>query len=198
MVDMHVVLIDSGGLSFFSSREGFVSDSVLNYEIVLASGSVVNANAETNSDLWYALKGGSNNFGIVTRFDFRTFPQGRFWGGSLYYFGNSFPSQIEALVTELKKPDATEETHLMISVGFAAQFGPKAMCMNQLYYTREVEKPAVLEPFVSVTPQIDAMNTMRMMTLKEAASEQASDAKQTKRYYQSSVGIDARAQLTHV
>jgi hypothetical protein len=178
---MRNVMTELGGLSFFSSREGFVSDNVLNYEIVLASGEIVNANAGSNSDLWIALRGGGNNFGIVTRFDFRTFPQGRFWGGSIYYFAPSFPSQIEALVTELQKPDATEDTHLMISVGFAAQFGPQAMCMNQLYYTKEVEKPAVLEPFVSVQPQIDAMNTMRMMTLKEAASEQASDARQTKR-----------------
>jgi FAD/FMN-containing dehydrogenase len=171
------VLTLKGGLSFFSTREGFVCDNVLNYEVVLASGEIVNANVNENSDLWVALRGGSNNFGVITRFDFRIFPQSRFWGGSVYYFGDSFPGQIDALVTELQKPDATVDTHLMISVGFAAMFGPQAMCQNQVYYTREVEKPAVLEPFVSITPQVDAMNSMRMMTLKEAASEQASDAR---------------------
>lgn len=159
-----------------------MSDNVLNYEIVLASGEIVNANADENRDLWLALRGGNNNFGVVTRFDFRIFPQGPFWGGSVYYFGHSFPDQIDALVTELQKEDATEDTHLMISIGFAAQFGPQPMCQNQIYYTQEVDQsPAVLEPFVSVTPQIDQMNSMRALTLKEAASEQSMDAKQQKR-----------------
>lgn len=68
----------------------------------------------------------------------------------------------------------------MISIGFVAMFGPQTMCQNQVYYTKEVERPAVLEPFVSITPQIDVMNSMRMLTLKEAASEQATDARHQK------------------
>ncbi|KAF2472309.1 FAD-binding domain-containing protein [Lindgomyces ingoldianus] len=181
-----------GGVSFFSSREGFVCDNVLNYEVVLASGEIVNANAKENSDLWIALRGGGNNFGVITRFNLRTFPQGRFWGGSVYYFGPSFPSQVEALVSELNKPDATKESHLMISAGFSHLFGPQAMCMNQVYYTQEVEKPDVLEPFVSVSPQIDSMNSMRMMTLKEAASEQAAASQQVRcSYMNATVKADA-------
>jgi len=162
----------TGGHSFFSSREGFVCDNVVNYEVVLTSGAVVNANANDNSDLWIALRGGGNNFGVVTRFDFRTFPQGRFWGGAVYYFANSFPGQIEALVAEVRKENPDEETHLMLSLGYAAAFGQN-MCMNQTYYTKEVEKPAALEPFVAMQPQLDALNTMRMMSIKEAAEEQA-------------------------
>ncbi|KAH8586118.1 hypothetical protein B0O99DRAFT_695797 [Bisporella sp. PMI_857] len=169
-----------GGLSFFSSREGFVSDNVVNYEVVLASGAIVNANAKEHSDLWIALRGGSNNFGVVTRYDFETFKQSPFWGGSVYYFADSFPGQIEALVTEIKKKDATPETQLMISIGYTAQFG-QVVCQNQLYYTQEVENPPVLEPFTAIYPQIDALNSMRMLTLKDAASEQASDAKDQQR-----------------
>ena len=148
---------------------------------MLSSGEITIASAQQNSDLWIALRGGSNNFGVVTHYKFRTFPQGNIWGGSVYYFGHSFGGQIDALVSEIQKKDATEETHLMISIGFAAQFGLQAMCQNQVYYTQEVEKPAVLEPFVRVTPQIEALNSMRMMSVKDAASEQASDAKHQKR-----------------
>ena len=50
-----------GGLSYFSARFGFVCDNVVNYEIVLASGEIVNANATSNPDLWVSLRGGSNN-----------------------------------------------------------------------------------------------------------------------------------------
>jgi hypothetical protein len=91
----------------------------------------VNANAHENSDLWIALRGGGNNLGVVTRFDFRTFKQGPVYGGSIYYFGNSFPGQLKALVNELQKPDASTETHLMVSAGFAAMFGPQQTCLNR-------------------------------------------------------------------
>ncbi|ESZ92551.1 hypothetical protein SBOR_7077 [Sclerotinia borealis F-4128] len=169
-----------GGLSFFSSREGFVSDNVVNYEVVLASGEIVNANASENFDLWIALRGGSNNFGIVTRFDMKTFQQGPFWGGSVYYFPASFPGQIEALVNEIKKPNASVETQL-ISIGYAAAFGMIA-CQNQIYYTKEAtETPPVLEPFAAIQPQIDALNSLRILNLTSAASEQAADGQTSQR-----------------
>ncbi|KAK8058961.1 hypothetical protein PG994_009409 [Apiospora phragmitis] len=65
-----------GGNNFYSGRVGFACDNVVNYEIVLANGELTNANANENADLWKALKGGSSNFGIVTRFDMRAFAAG--------------------------------------------------------------------------------------------------------------------------
>ena len=53
-------------------------------QIVLASGEIVNANSTSHTNLTHALRGGSNNFGIVTAFDIRLFPQGKFWGGLVY------------------------------------------------------------------------------------------------------------------
>ncbi|KAL9110086.1 MAG: hypothetical protein Q9227_005279 [Pyrenula ochraceoflavens] len=54
------------------------------YEVILASGSLITASASTSSDLWRALKGGGNNFGIVTRFKVRSFPSTAIWSGFLY------------------------------------------------------------------------------------------------------------------
>ena len=73
-----------GGLSFFSPRFGFVCSNILSYEVVLASGDIVTASSSENPDLWRALKGGSNNFGIVTRFTARCFPSSKIWSGFLY------------------------------------------------------------------------------------------------------------------
>ncbi|KAI1764862.1 FAD-binding domain-containing protein [Hypoxylon sp. FL1150] len=145
----------SGGLSFFSTREGLVCDNVMKYEIVLASGEVVECGTGIKQNLWRALRGGGNNFGIVTKYHIRTFKQGPFWGGS----------QMVQLVRHLQASD--EETHIMISLFFAAQFG-QPMALNQLYYTLEVEKPSQL-------------NSMRMTTLKDAAAGQAAMAMDGKR-----------------
>ncbi|KAK8068739.1 FAD-binding domain-containing protein [Apiospora phragmitis] len=57
-------LATQGGLSFFSSREGFICDNVVNFEVVVASGEILNANAQEIPDLWVALRGGGNNLGM--------------------------------------------------------------------------------------------------------------------------------------
>jgi FAD/FMN-containing dehydrogenase len=53
----------TGGLSYLSDKYGLACDNVVNFEVVLADGTVVNANNDEHSDLFWALKGGSNNFG---------------------------------------------------------------------------------------------------------------------------------------
>jgi hypothetical protein len=80
-----------GGISYFSPQVGFTCDTVVNFEIALASGKLVNANATSNADLFRALKGGGNNFGVVTRFDFRTVDIGLIAAGSIVH-----PSTVAA------------------------------------------------------------------------------------------------------
>ncbi|KAF9258567.1 FAD-binding domain-containing protein [Marasmius fiardii PR-910] len=63
-----------GGISFLSFDHGFGSNSVVNFEVVLANGAIVNANNTSFPDLHWALKFGSTNFGIVTRLDMITYP----------------------------------------------------------------------------------------------------------------------------
>ncbi|KAJ8130458.1 hypothetical protein O1611_g3172 [Lasiodiplodia mahajangana] len=171
-------LATQGGLSFYSSREGFICDNVVNFEVVVASGEIINANSQENSDLWVSLRGGGNNFGIVTRFDFRTFEQGPMYGGMVFYYKPSFKGQVEAMVKELTMPDASLETHFMLSIAFAKVFGNgnDVTCLNQVYYTRPVEDPPALAPFVHMKPQIQALNSVKIQTLVQASTEQSGAA----------------------
>ncbi|KAH8807862.1 hypothetical protein F5884DRAFT_881399 [Xylogone sp. PMI_703] len=73
--------LTGGGNSYYVGRTGFGCDTVVNFEVVLSNGDIVNANKSSHSDLWKALKGGSGNFGIVTRFDVESFPSKLLWGG---------------------------------------------------------------------------------------------------------------------
>ena len=61
-----------------------VCSNIIEYQVVLASGTVVLASETSHSDLWRALKGGGNNFGIVTNFTARCFPCDKIWSGFLY------------------------------------------------------------------------------------------------------------------
>jgi FAD/FMN-containing dehydrogenase len=59
------------GSGWLERKCGLTADSLLSAEIVLADGSVVVAGPEDNPDLYWALRGGSGNFGVVTRFEYR-------------------------------------------------------------------------------------------------------------------------------
>ncbi|KAL9115846.1 MAG: hypothetical protein Q9227_000214 [Pyrenula ochraceoflavens] len=63
-----------GGNSYYAGRTGLGCDTVVNFEVVLANGSIVEANAKNNPALCKALKGGGLNFGIVTRCDLLVLP----------------------------------------------------------------------------------------------------------------------------
>lgn len=62
-----------GGISYFTAKYGFGMDNVIEYDVVIASGQVVTASATSNADLFWAMKGGGSNFGIVTKFTFATY-----------------------------------------------------------------------------------------------------------------------------
>ncbi|KAG5654830.1 hypothetical protein KAF25_010976, partial [Fusarium avenaceum] len=68
-----------GGISFFSNLHGWSCDNVLEYEVVLADGRIVTANTNSHKDLYWALRGGCSNFGIVTKFKFMVFEQEKVW-----------------------------------------------------------------------------------------------------------------------
>ena len=63
-----------GGVGWLMGRCGLVCDNTLDYEIVLASGERVRANASEHPDLFWALKGGGGNFGVVTSITYRMYP----------------------------------------------------------------------------------------------------------------------------
>jgi FAD/FMN-containing dehydrogenase len=65
-----------GGFGYLTRRFGWTSDNVLSMEVVTADGQVVRASEKENADLFWGLRGGGGNFGVVTNFEYRLYPVG--------------------------------------------------------------------------------------------------------------------------
>ncbi|PVI03626.1 FAD-binding domain-containing protein [Periconia macrospinosa] len=86
-----------GGISFLGPQYGWGANSVVNFEVVTAKGDIIQANKTSNPDLFWALKGGGSNFGIVTRFDVQTHPTGQIYGGTISYDQSNVDVMFRAL-----------------------------------------------------------------------------------------------------
>src|ERR1700712_1929762 len=87
-----------GGLSFLSTQYGWASTHVVEYEIVLANGTITKASRTQNRDLHQALQGGGSSFGVVTSFTLSTFPQDhQVWGGTRSYTAAQTPKMLAAI-----------------------------------------------------------------------------------------------------
>ncbi|KAI9780213.1 MAG: hypothetical protein M1816_003137 [Peltula sp. TS41687] len=160
-------LTTGGGLSFFAPRYGLVCDNVDNFEVVLASGEIVNANSKENSDLWFGLKGGSNNFGIVTRFDLRTFRQGKFWGGFIGYPIETRSEQFQAF--EELNAAQNYDTYSTIINSYTFVLPRGWSIANNYEYTQPETYPVATQSFTDLKPQ--TFNTMRISNLSDFTIE---------------------------
>ncbi|KAL8910197.1 MAG: hypothetical protein Q9171_004495 [Xanthocarpia ochracea] len=158
-----------GGISFFSNRYGWALDGVTNYEIVLANGQIENINQTLNPDLYFALRGGGNNFGIVTRFDLETFPQGLMWGGMTVHPPTTNVSVYKAF--EKFTTESSQDPNAALITAYAYVQGAY-LFSNNYDYSLSTPFPPIFADFTSISNTTDTtrITTISSLTLELNAS----------------------------
>lgn len=92
-----------GGYSLLTNQHGLGIDNLVEAQVVLCNGESVKASAEHNSDLFFAIRGGGNNFGIVTSFTVKTYPLGPIYRNMLTFPIDKTTKVKEAIMNHIDK-----------------------------------------------------------------------------------------------
>ena len=159
-----------GGISYLGPRAGWTCTTVSAFEVVLADGSIVEANEVQNTDLLYGLRGGSNNFGIVTRIDLKTFEQGLLWSASIYNPVSTIDEQVKIFANLTAANNYDENASFITGFGYSQVQGLKVID-NELVYMKPVENPPYYKDLLSLPSIFSKSSIVNMTTLaKQGAS----------------------------
>lgn len=167
------------GISFFSPQRGWACDGVVGMEVVLANGEKVYASAQSYPDLFKALKGGSNNFGVVVSFDLQTFPQGDFFGGTRIFQIDTLSQQLQAFNTFMQPANFDEKATAISGYIYDGAIGAQLVSV-EVEYSSPVSDPVALQPFLNISGAVQ--DTMRISTLLDFVTELAADEPLGTRY----------------
>lgn len=147
-----------GGIGYLARRYGLSIDSLLEVDMVLADGRLITANKDQNADLFWAVRGGGGNFGVVTSFLFQGHPAHTVYGGPMMWPIEQVPAVLKYWQDFiLNAPDDINGWFGLVTVPPVAPF-PESyhlakMCAVTWCYTGPLEKGAdVLQPIREALP----------------------------------------------
>jgi FAD/FMN-containing dehydrogenase len=138
-------LTQAGGIGWMVRKHGLTLDSVLGAEVVTAGGEVVRADAGTNPDLFWALRGGAGNFGIVTAFELQAQPVTSVHFGTIGFVLDDVATLVEGWANVMASAPDELTTTLALMPGFG-DFPPGAT----LFVCYCGDDPAEVEPLRSL------------------------------------------------
>ena len=161
-----------GGVSWLARRYGLAANSVTAVELVTADGELVRADAQQNTDLFWALRGGGGSFGVVTALEFELYPISEVYAGVLF-----FPLERGAEVLRAWRHWVDNVPDEVTSVGRFLQFPPipdipeplrggSFVVVEAASLLGKDSTDELLRPLRALGPQMDTFATIPVEKLK--------------------------------
>jgi FAD/FMN-containing dehydrogenase len=145
-----------GGLGWLMGIHGLAADNLLSVELVNADGTVLNVTAESDPDLFWALRGGGGNFGVATSLEYRLHPLREVVGGLIAHpfeaardvlrfyreFTQSVPDELTVFAGLVYAPGSSE---LRLAALVVCHAGPAEQAQRDLVPLREFGEPLMVE-----------------------------------------------------
>ncbi|KAH7122150.1 hypothetical protein B0J13DRAFT_156901 [Dactylonectria estremocensis] len=146
-------LLLGGGLSYLSQAHGWAMSSILEMDVALANGTVITACASHHADLFRALKGGGNNFGVVTSFLLQGYRQsGPVFGGNLHFArSEETDAGLLAAVRDFTEYNVDDKAAIIVTAGRAAS-GSVDIWVLFIFYDGPEPPAGTFDNFTSLGP----------------------------------------------
>jgi FAD/FMN-containing dehydrogenase len=161
-----------GGLSWLGRRHGLAASSVVSVEIVTADGELRRIDAETDADLFWAVRGGGGSFGAVTAIEFALFPLAEVYAGVMLW-----PIERASEILHAWREWAADMPDDMTTVGRLLQLPPipdipeplrgrSFVAVEAFYLGDEAEGTALVAPIRALGAEIDTVATIPVAALQ--------------------------------
>jgi hypothetical protein len=162
-----------GGIGWQARKKGMQANSITAIEAVTAAGDQVRADADNEPDLFWALRGGSGNFAVVTALEFRLHPVEGFYAGNLFYpfergtdvlhawreWTRSAPEEVTTTARLLQFPPLEEIPEIVRGKSFAV--------VNGAFLGSEEDGEELFKPLRDLSPEMDGVGMVPPGALSE-------------------------------
>ena len=162
-----------GGVGYLMRKHGLTIDSLLSCELVTAGGDAVRASADDNPDLFWALRGGGGNFGVVTRFEFALHEVGPLVNAGVLVFPFERAAEVLRASRELMAgaPDELTIHEILITIPCHEPFPPdlqgrRAAMLVVAHVGGEEKARSDIEPLRELGPAFDLVGPMPFLALQ--------------------------------
>ncbi|KAF5345704.1 hypothetical protein D9758_013041 [Tetrapyrgos nigripes] len=151
-----------GGYGWVTDEYGLAIDNILSWDLILPNGTFVQVTEESHPELAFGLRGGFNNFGIVTSFTIKTHPGNQVWAGTVT-FSLDVIDQVFAALENYSFNHTDEKAGLLLQYSAASTRAPAIMA-HLCYHAPVSDVPEVFSELLSIPALND---TAHLTTLSQ-------------------------------
>lgn len=143
------------GVGWMVRKYGLAIDNLAAAEVVTANGRVLRASKDENSDLFWAIRGGGGNFGIVTHFEFYAHPVGQVYAGNITYNQDNLAAKLKAWRDYMRVAPEELTTMFVTLPSFGPDMPASVIIMCCYAGDNEAQAMKVLDPLLHLGDVLD-------------------------------------------